>query len=114
MKQKVVERKAGAWLLSLLLLAGWLAQLHVLALPRPDKLTEFAREFLGAMHAIFYNGGYDEQVPGRVSGTEVVYKAGGPEQLKETLKRWIDEDLASQVVEKLQTQTDRIFDCYFE
>jgi hypothetical protein len=45
----LTERKAGAWLLSLLLLAGWLAQHPALALPREDTLTVFVEEFLGAL-----------------------------------------------------------------
>ena len=108
-----MERKAGAWLLSLLLLAGWLAQHPALALPREDTLTVFVEEFLEALNAIYREGFYDKEVKGRVLSTEVVYKAGGPEKLKEALKQWIGEDLANQVVEKLQGEPGRYFDHWF-
>jgi len=106
-------------LVATLLLAGWLAP--ALAVPRPDEETEFVREFLNALMAIFRvqdgRAVTSDHVEINVRGEEVIRAFGGADKVKEFIaSRYagslgVDGNaLAEQVVELLRKDLGRELD----
>jgi hypothetical protein len=113
-----MRKETKAWLLSLLLLAMLLAEQLPLrvapAEPRADTPTYLSQEFLTVLRRFVFPGGYEaEDKPGPLDGITVIHRAGGRDKLVEELKPLIGEELAKQVVEKLEKEPGRYFDRYF-
>jgi hypothetical protein len=102
-----------AGLLLISLLAGWLAPLPALAVPRQDS-SDLIDEFLGALSAIFRNPYYKKEASTGVVAAEVIHEFGGVEKLKEALEARVGDELADKIIEELQKHPgERIIDHEF-